>query len=300
MPPRNTSKESAPNEESTSLATQGASNVPAFMRDKAGDGKENIDRGDLVIPRVALMQSVHKEVEEGKAEAGSFYHTILEEELGQDIPDLVIVHISKRYTLWNPRHAGGGILARADNGREWNEPFQNKEFEVQPDKGRKNYKVKWNTGTKVGRDIGLGMWGTSDPANEDSPPAATLTYVLVCFIMSRMDLGPFVILLQRSAEPVGKNLLTKVKLDANAPLYGQVYKLGQKVQGSPSGDFFQYTFAKNGYVPDEQLFTSLEEQFKQFDAMAFKYDDAEDDPAQGASGDNGSGGAVGGTGGDQY
>lgn len=267
------------------------------MQGAGKTGKDNIDRGDLVIPRVALMQSVHKEVEEGKAEAGSFYHTILEEDLGQEIPDLIVVHISKQYKLWNPRHAGGGILARADNGREWNEPFRNKKFEVQPDKQRKNYKVTWETGVKVGRDEGLGRWGTSDPNNEDSPPAATLTYVLVCMIASRMDLGPFVILLQRSAEPVGKNLLTKVRLDP-APLYGQVYRLGQKVQGSPSGDFFQYTFAKNGHVQDEALFRTLQEQFEQFDAMSFKYDDSDEDPAEGASASDAAGGAVGGS--DRY
>lgn len=298
MASKNGSSKSAKGKESTSLTPQEDNNLPAFMQG-ADDGKGNIDRSDLVIPRVALMQSVHKEVEEGKAEAGSFFHTILEEELGQTIEDLIIVHISKRYTLWNPRHAGGGILARADNGREWNEPFRDKTFEVQPDKQRKNYKVKWETGTKVGRDVGLGMWGTGDPANEDSPPAATLTYVLVCLIASRMDLGPFVILLQRSAEPVGKNLLTKVKLDT-APLYGQVYRLGQKVQGSPSGDFFQYTFAKNGHVPDEALFLKLQEQFRFFESMEFKYDDADEDPAEGANVSDAAGGAVGGATGDKY
>jgi hypothetical protein len=280
MAQKNGSKGNASKEESTSLVSQETSsgeNLPAFMQDHKSEGKENIERGDLVIPRVALMQSVHKEVEEGKADAGNFYHTILEEDLGQSIEDLIIIHHSKRYMLWNPRHAGGGILARADDGKRWNPPFQNQEFEVAPLKDRPKYKVKWETGVFVGRDQGLGAWGTSDPENPDSPPAATLVHVLVCVIASRLDLGPFVILLQRSAEPVGKNLVTKISLDA-APIYGQVYSLGQKIQGSPSGDFFQYTFTKNGHVRDEGMFHRLREEYQKFASMEFKYDDSDEDP----------------------
>jgi hypothetical protein len=277
MAQKNKSTENASGSGSTELANlETSENLPAFMRGSAQDGKSNIDQGDMIIPRVALMQSTHDEVEEGKVRAGSFWHTILEEDVGTSIDDLVVVHHSKRYNLWKPRHEGGGILARASDGRRWDESFRGMEFEVQPDKMRPRHKVKWvidNDGI-VNRDVGLGAWGTSDPENPDSQPAATLSHVLVCVRLSRLDMGPFVVLLQRTAEKVAKGLLTKVNID-QAPIYGQVYRMSSKQESSPSGDFYQYTFAKNGYVPDQAIFEQLQDMFKKLDAQGVKYDDAQ-------------------------
>lgn len=281
MSTKNTSKAGAENSESTALANPGTNNVPAqsapsFMAG-AKDGKENIDRGDMIIPRVALMQSTHQEVEEDKVKAGQFWHTILEEDLGDAIDDLVIIHHSKRWNLWKPRHEGGGILARASDGRYWDKQFRGMEFEVAPSKDRPRHKVKWKISEdgEIGRDIGLGAWGSSDPENEDSQPAATLSHVLVCVSLSRLDMGPFVILLQRTAEKVGRNLLTKIGLDA-APIYGQVYRMGVKSDSNASGDYKQYSFTKNGWVPDKDLFDKLQAMFVQFDDAGVKYDDTTD------------------------
>lgn len=263
------------------------------MAGHAQDGKQNIDRSDLIIPRVALMQSTHPEVEEGKTRAGRFWHTILEEDLGAELQDLVVVHHSKRYNLWQPRHMGGGILARASDGRRWDEQFRGMKFEVAPYKDQPRKKVTWEIDPDgfVGKDVGLGRWGTSDPENPDSQPAATLSHVLVCGLLSRLDIGPFVILLQRTSEKVGKGLLTKIQID-QAPIYGQVYRMGSKQESSASGDYYQYTFAKNGYVPDVALFERLKTLHEQFEAAGVKYDERGGETEGGPSGDaRGDGGA---------
>jgi hypothetical protein len=248
----------------------------------------------MVIPRVALMQSTHTEVEEGKTRAGRFWHTVLEEDLGESIDDLVVIHHSKRWTLWKPRHEGGGLLARASDGRRWDAAFRGMEFEIQPDKARPRHRVKWKIEADglVNRDEGLGRWGTSDPENPDSQPAATLSHVLVCVRMSQVGMGPFVVLLQRTSEKVGKDLLTKINLDP-APIYGQVYRMSAKQDSGPSGDFYKYNFTKNGHVPDEALFNKLEEMHERFEAQGVKYDDSRDagegaaDATGGATGDGG-------------
>lgn len=259
------------------------------MQEDKALGKENISRDDLVIPRVALMQAVNPEVTEGKAQSGDFFHTVLEEVLGTEIDDLIIIHHSKRYTLWNPRHLGGGILARASDGVNWDEP--NQKFTFAPFKDFPKKVVTYELGTKVGRDIGLGKWGTTDPDNPDSPPIATLTHALVCILQSRPEMGPFVMLLQRSAEPVAKQLLSKVQLDP-APIFGQVYRVGSRVITGDSGDFNQYTFTKNGHVQDADLYTFLKEQHIQFRDTGIKYDEEAERPDTDAStgGDDGNGG----------
>lgn len=277
-------------------AVAGAAALPAFMQQDAGTGKENISRDDMIIPRVALTQAVSPEAIDGRCEVGHFWHTVLEEDLGETL-DVIVVHQSKRYTLWNPRHAGGGVLARASDGRTWDADF---EGEIQPYKDDKRKKVKFTikAGEKVGRDIGLGKWGTLDPGNDDSPPAATLSYVLVCVAPDRPEMGPFVVLLQRSAEPVARQLLTKVNLDP-APLYGQVYTVASKDQASEQGGFKQYTFSKNGHVQDAEVYEAAKTLHEQFKSTEVKFDEnaaqTELEP-EGAGGD----GDGGGTGGRDY
>lgn len=290
MAQKNTSTGDAKNSESTAVANPATSNsaLPAYLQNRAS-GKENIDQSDMLVPRVALMQSTHPEVEEQKVQAGNFWHTVLEESLGSEVDDLIVVHHSKRYTLWKPRHEGGGILARASDGRYWDPQYRGMKFEVGPDKNRPRHKVTWEISKdgKVDKDTGLGAWGSSDPTNEDSQPAATLTHVLVCVRASNLDMGPFVILLQRTSEKVAKGLLTKVNLDP-APIYAQVYRMGVKTDSGPSGDYKQYTFAKNGYAPEE-LIDKLEELNKQFTTAGVKYDESKGEPESDDAGAAGGG-----------
>lgn len=276
-------------ETNNALATTGAANLPSFMAADAGrGGKENIARDDMVIPRVALTQAVSPEAIDGRCEVGHFFHTVLEEDLGPEL-DIVIVHHSKRYTLWNPRHSGGGVLARASDGKRWDADW---EGEIQPSKDSKR-KVKFSVkaGEPVGRDVGLGRWGTLDPENEDSPPAATLTHVLVCVAKDRLDFGPFVVLLQRAAEPVAKQLLTKVQLD-QAPIFGQRYLMSSKDQAGATGDGFkQFTFTKNGHVDTEELYLFCKKQNENLTESGVKFDEAAEQPEdRGGDGGDDSGG----------
>ena len=257
-----------------------------MQADADASGKENIGTDDMIIPRLALAQSVSEPVEEGLIRAGGFWHTILEEDWGTEIDDLVVLHYSKRYVLWSPRHMGGGILARSSDGRRWDDQFIGMEWEIQPYKDQPRHKVKWKIeDAAVGRDVGLGRWGTTDPDNPDSAPAATLTHVLVCISLSRIDRGPFTVLLQRTAEKTGKDLLTKINLDM-APIYGQVYKLSSKVDNGPSGDYFNYKFAKAGHVGTAEEYELCKEWNKQLSSTAFKIDDSTEEGVGG--GDSGS------------
>lgn len=261
-----------------------------------GGGKENIDTSDMIVPRMALMQALNEQVEQGLVGPGNFWHTILEESFGSELDDLVVVHHSKRYVLWSPRHMGGGILARASDGKHWDPQFVGMSFTVKPSKDRPRYEVEWKIDSpEVGRDVGLGAWGTSDPGdgktegNPDSPPAATLTHVLVCVLLSRPDIGPFTILLQRSAEKTAKDLLTKINLDS-APIYGQIYKLTAKTDTGPSGDFYNFKFTKNGHVATEAEYEAAKRWNEMFTLTGVKTDEGEAEGAASGGGERDSGG----------
>lgn len=254
------------------------------MRDDARDGKENIDTSDMIIPRVGLMQAISPEVMDGRAASGNFFHTINEEDLGPKLK-IVMLHHSKRYTLWMPRHAGGGIIARASDGQHWDADFS-VEFAPYKDQPKKKVKYEAKKGDAVGRDVGLGRWGTMDPDNEDSGPAATLSHVFVARCLEHMELGPFVIFLQRSGEPVARQLLSKIQI-ANAPIYGQIFEMTSKQASGDSGDYNQYAFAKDGFVVDEAMYTEFKEQNGVYRRLGVKTN--EEAPDEGGNGGGGGG-----------
>jgi hypothetical protein len=240
-------------------------------------GKENITKDDTIVPRVQLVQAVSPEVERGLADSGDFFHTLLEESLGNMV-EMIVLHVSKRYILWKPRHQGGGILARASDGVNWDIP--NLSFEVAPYKDFPKKLVKWETGTKVGKEIGLGKWGTMDPENAESPPAATLSYNLLCVIPGRLDIGPFVFILQRSAEPVAKRLLSQVELLKNVPIFGQKWMVTGKSETRNGNTFNVPHFAKNGLVDDAGLYHELKGLYEFFAVSGVKFDDTAIEPEE--------------------
>lgn len=243
--------------------------TPEWMKDMAGQGVEEVDVSDLEIPRLQLLQSLSPEVVDGDEKPGVFYHSVLEEELGKDVL-IIPVYTDVRYILWRPRHDGGGILARSDDGKHWSPP--NATFTVKPDKNS-DRTVTWETKPTV-QESGLDKWGSYDPNNENSQPAATKMYNIVAYLPDHPELSPCVITLQRGAVRVAKKLMGKLKL-ATAPSFGQVYRMTSIKDNSGEGDFFNYKFDKVGYVQDEELFNNLKDMYENFREMGVNIRDVE-------------------------
>lgn len=289
MASKNASTDTAAKTESAgSLVTNSAAGaaLPAFMQDNAGDGKEDIDNSDLIIPRVALLQGISPPVMAGLGENGHFWHTINEVDLGDELTIVPIVY-RKQVTLWSPLHMGGGIIARSSDGKTWDSDF---DVMVAPYKDfpKKTVRYAAKKGDSVGvpnvPGSGLIAWGSQDPENEDSGPAATVSHVIVCRALDHMDLGPFAIFLQRSAERVGKELVTKIKTD-KAPIYGQVLKLTKRTAtNDASQEYNKPHFAKAGWVTDEQVFLALKAEHEMFKTTSFRLNDEDAATEGGAEG----------------
>lgn len=262
----------------TALAT------PSFMKGKAGAGTENIETKDMEMPRIKLVQGTDQELiaaHDGLA-VGDFFHTMAERNLGKEL-DIIPLHISKRVVLWRPRPPidAGGILARADDAVHW-QPA-NKEFTVKIDK--KGNTVTWKTAKTVA-ESGLLEWGTFDPEDDNSQPAATLCHVFVLYLPAFPEYSPAVLMLQRSAVKVARKLLGKINIiGGEAPIYGQVYRMGSFLDtNSASQQFRNFTFTANGFVQDEDQFIRLEglhEQFKRTGVQIKDLENADDMPAGG-------------------
>jgi hypothetical protein len=235
------------------VTTQGASEqMPAFMRGRGSQGSDNFDATDVVIPRIKLLQGISPEVEAyDHAKSGEFWFTGLDESVGPNFR-FVIADRRKKYLLSAPLEDGQGVLARADDAVTWDRTGK---WSVKL-KGVKQ-PVTWEIVDKDVQKSGLASWGTYNPDDEDSPPAATLFYDYLVFLPDHLEYGPAVISLARSQiKPAKKGLNDKITLHKSQgrPLQGLIFEAVSVNETSDSGDFKNWSFRSGGFVQDEALF----------------------------------------------
>lgn len=225
--------------------------LPAHMRGDVDLGKENIDQGDMDIPRLKLIQGTSKELQlYDDLRAGNFFHTA-SETIFDEAFRVVPVFMDKQYILWRPLEDGGGILARSPDAINW-QPGEG-EFEVKLDRKDGGNKVKWKLAPTVAQS-GLANWGTMNPENPNSPPAATLMYNFLFAFPDYPDLMPAVLTFQRSSIKVGRKFNTKLKT-VRTPLFGTIFTLSAvDDHNSANQDFKNINIVGSGLVEDPELY----------------------------------------------
>jgi hypothetical protein len=240
--------------------------LPAFMQEHAGLGRFGV--GDVEMPRLKLLQAPSPELTEfNNAKQGEFWHSLINERLGSPVR-ICPNYIDRRFILWRPREAGGGILARADDGKHWMPA--DTEFTV---KLKSGHEVKWRTARTV-RASGLDRRGSYNPSDPNSPPAATRMYSIVCSFPDRQDLPPAVVILQRAALKVATKLIGKLKV-LRAPSFGVILEMASFKDESPSGEFYNYAFEIVGPVEDKAFYGENFAQYRFFIEHGLKVKDLE-------------------------
>lgn len=246
-------------------------NLPSFMEE--GDkGTEDLGSDDVQLPWLKLLQGTTPGLHEKGLRQGNFFHSIIEEELDGDegLDIVVILALKPRYMLFNPLDQGGGILARAEDGVHW-EPA-NHTFEVKLDKGKTT--VHWRTANTVAAS-GLAKWGSTDPSDPKSPPAADLQYRYICVAKDRPDLGAFMISLQRSGIKAAKHLNSLLK-GCKAVSYGQVFHISSEWEDQGDTDKkFIWKFKRAGLVRSEDEYLAYQSMYEQFQDADVKIHDEE-------------------------
>lgn len=252
--------------------TQTQQGIPAhlaqYQRAKIG----NIDSSDRIIPRIKLIQAISPELQDfDTAKAGQFWHTIGQQNLGPTIKAIPIV-IQKSYVLWAPRNDDRGILARAMDGVNW-QPA-NAEFTVKP-KGAST-PITYNTKRTVSESR-LDQFGTSIPGDPNSPPAASLTYNMMWFLLDYPELSPSIIINTRSSVKPMQQLLSRID-SKPVPHFCQIYDIGSVQQKGAEGPYFNFTYTGAGFA-DEATAAHCSAMYDQFGKGGWiANDEAEDEP----------------------
>ena len=224
--------------------------VPAWMRQKStGAVLGNLDASDLKPPEVKLLQATSPEcAEQPGAVAGNFWLTGQNLNLGPEILGTPII-LRKSYVLWNPTKSIDSKvpLAVASNGIHWDIP--NQTFEVYFPNNRTPY--VWKTKRTVA-ESGLDKFGSSQPDNPRSTPAASMTYqMLWAFRLpdGRPQLG--VITNSRTGIKPMKELFGMID-GKGVDHFFQRYRIqAVRLSVRPGEYFFGYKYFAAGLVEDE-------------------------------------------------
>lgn len=251
--------------EVTKAPTGGALAVPDFMKGDAGGGMGNVGADDVAIPRIALLQGLSKPVSEGQGRASEFFHLITEHNFGNEL-EVIPVLVSKSYLLWRPRETGGGILARADDGIHWTP--NNATFNVKLKSGAD---VVWSTAPTVAQS-GLDVFGSENPAEPQSPPAATKLLNILLYLPEYPEMSPSVFSAQRATLKSAKKFVGKLQMSA-APTYGQKFIMKSEKVNGPKGEFWSPVFVSNGFVQDAGLYETLRDMSEHFRKTGIRVDE---------------------------
>lgn len=251
------------------VADPSLANVPAFMQQDVGMGLDKIGNEDLDVPRLKLIQGISPELQEfNDLRAGHFFHTSAE--MIFDEPFRVVpIYVQKEYILWNPLDSGGGILARAADAIHWSPSTG--EFDVKLDKSQGGAKVKWTLKPTVAQS-GLANWGTQNPGDKDSPPAATLMYNFLFGFPDHPELMPAVYSFQRSTIKIGRKFLTKLKT-VRTPIFGTVYSMTSTDMGPDSKTYKVPVITGVGLVDSEAMYNDFKAMHESFSVKGLNIKD---------------------------
>lgn len=230
--------------------------VPDYLSNaRPVSGEDNFDQSDVVIPRIKLLQGLSGEVEQfNEAKAGLFWHTGFDMPLGEEF-QFVVADRRKKYLLVAPLADGQGILARSDDAGVWD---RTGEWQVKI-KGVKN-PVTWEIDTKDVLKSKVTKWGSSNPGDDDSPPAATMFYDYLVYCPAYPEIGMSIISLARSQiRKAKKGLNDKIALQRTngRPMQSLIFNAKSVEEHGEEGPYKNWQFSAAGFVPDKDTYEWL-------------------------------------------
>jgi hypothetical protein len=282
-------------EKEVAVVSSQAGQLPAFLQgQKKQASLGNIDKTDLIIPRVKLLQAISPEITESNlpgAKAGQFWHTLMGQPLGDRVRFVPIV-IRKTIALWPPRNDTRGILARSADTVNWDKGYENLEFEIKPKGAPKAIKI--NTGPTVAESFVVGYedgpsldkFGSSVPGDPQSAPMASLTYNMMFYFPDFADLSPAIVINTRSSVKRARDLVSKIEMRP-VDHFAQMYEMYTTDESGDEGPYKGYAYLAKGYVDDEAMYARTKELYEKFREQDWVANEETDDTSAGSGGGGG-------------
>ena len=196
------------------------SNLPAPVNETGITlGQQHLDAGDLILPRVKVVQAMSQEAADKKAAPGDFYNTLTGENLGPEINFIPIITFKQRV-----------LLVRQERRKAIEEALG---AELSEGDGLKCRSYDMASG--IGEPgIACGTCPLSAWGEGNTPPLCTETYNVAAL----SEDGDLIILsFSKSGAKTGKRLFSMLRLATGAP-WRRVYQAKTTQQRNELGNFF--------------------------------------------------------------
>lgn len=203
-----------------------------------GRGFENLEREDILLPRIKLLQVLSPEVtgDLGK-KAGQIYLNLSNTELGQKVLITPILHFRSRIK-WNDKADGGGIDCSAPNARTPKD-------------------TKYATSCAA---CNLKDWDNTQAKKKDQQPKCTMYENFLVLIGDGTE--AVILPMERTKTKVAKKFYSMMSFK-NADMWTFQYELGVVKETNDADEpYFNYTVADTGIKTDERR-AAMCEQFWQ-------------------------------------
>jgi len=212
--------------------------LPEYLQTYVGEtGLEELNQQDLVIPRLALCQSMSPQRKKGNAlyiedlEEGQFFNTVTREIYGEGPLDVTPLFVFKSRIFFLPMESGGGIRCLSPDGQH----------------------CALNNGGPCTRDT-FGADGTK--------PDCSILYNYPVVIHGR-PLEPLVVSLKSAGVKVAKTWNSMMRL-RGGPVFSGIYRMEAVIDKNKAGqEYYQLSFSNMGRVTPEffaealKLYTNL-------------------------------------------
>lgn len=238
--------------------------LPEFLKTEIGNqaGMENVEQGDLLLPRLGLCQSLSPQRRKNDSlfipglEEGQLFNTVTSEIYGTEL-DINLLFFFKNRIKFFPIKEGGGIDCTSPNGI---------------DGGRIS---------PVGcASCKFSTWGNGaiDDEHGNDPPLCTLYHNYMSFTEKGFAPTPLAISYKSTGIKASKQMLAGIRI-SNMPMFAKSYKVTVVEMRDGDNVWFEKKITPGKFV-DQPTYRQMEELFNQLKAINIHIDsrgEAEDD-----------------------
>lgn len=193
--------------------------IPEHLKGE-GRGFEGVGKGDILLPRIKLLQPLSPEVTEEGMEAGTLVNSLSKKNYGEELIFIPILHTKSRI-LWIPRDEGGGMECSSLTGIKPVNPYIIKENKKE---------VPYTSCDTCPRS----QW------NGDEPPACTIYFNFLITVVSENE--PVILSFSKTKTKIGKKLISLTRyVGGNLDMFAKKYKLSAVMEkNSQKQSYYNY------------------------------------------------------------
>jgi len=205
--------------------------IPDYLRKGIGRGMEQVQKEDILLPRIKLLQALSPEVVDLEQKNGTMSNSVTNENYGAELLFIPVLHWKSRIYFEGIGQAAK-ILCASQDGLT---PTVPSEY------------------AKVCLECLMGKWNDAAKTKKDQAPKCNIFYNFI-ILLPEYAMTPIALSLGRTKIKIAKKLLSTARYigGGKLDLFALKFKLGVKIESSDSGPFNNFTLINSGFATEKE------------------------------------------------